>query len=75
MRRNNFGIFGAILTDMKVAKMAEVEHHKGEMDISEQQEAYAIFAGIVKWGTIVAAVCAVLAAIFAQVWWDQLPTP
>jgi len=55
--------------------MAEVEHQKGQMDISEQQEAYGIFAAIVKWGTIVAVVCAVLAAIFAQVWWDQLPTP
>ena len=75
VRRSNFGIFGAILTYTKVANMAEAEHQKGEMDISEQQEAYDIFANIIKWGTIGAAVCAVLAAIFAQMWWDQLPTP
>ena len=55
--------------------MAEAEHQKGEMDITEQREAYEIFANLIKWGTIAAVVCAVLAAVFAQVWWDQLPTP
>ena len=56
--------------------MGEANYERGSMDISAQNDTYAGFTKLIKWGTIVSAICAVLAVIFTIVWYDGvIPVP